>query len=122
MTSLNMVNDLIEKAKEHGWIVNNKRENNYSFSRISSAGQKFSFDILIDKENLKNVIKNIQTIYENFDVSKLVYSHLDETGHGKNGAPYEMIDVLKDMQACVDKIYYLYSALNRWYDSCMNIA
>ena len=35
-----------------------------------------------------------------YDVSYETYLWLDNTGHGKNGAPYELEDVLEDIKAC----------------------
>ena len=35
-----------------------------------------------------------------YDVSYETYLWLDNTGHGKNGAPYELEDILEDIKAC----------------------
>ena len=32
--------------------------------------------------------------------SYIIYLWLDETGHGRNGAPYDMIDIYNDMLEC----------------------
>ena len=39
-----------------------------------------------------------------YDVSAEAYKWLDENGHGKDGAPYEMIDVYRDFETVRDKI------------------
>ena len=36
--------------------------------------------------------------YESFDVSEEAYLWLDNSGHGKNGAPYDMKDVYEDIE------------------------
>lgn len=66
-----------------------------TFYRASSAGQDFSF--MVEHENdIDKLVKNIENYYENFDVSSETYLWLDEDGHGKNGAPHDMI-------ACLDR-------------------
>jgi len=42
--------------------------------------------------------------YERYDVSEETYLWLDNTGHGKNGAPYDMADVLADKQEWESKL------------------
>lgn len=74
-----------------------------TFYKASSAGQDFSF--IVDHENdIDKLIYNIHEYYANFDVSSEAYLWLDEDGHGKNGAPHDMIDVYKDMEECEEFI------------------
>lgn len=49
-------------------------------------------------DDLDSLVGNIKEYYDNFDVDEEAYLWLDETGHGKNGAPYRMKDVVKDME------------------------
>ena len=44
---------------------------------------------------------NLRDYINDFDVSYEAYLWLDDTGHGRNGAPYEMIDVYEDMEECL---------------------
>ena len=37
---------------------------------------------------------------------------LDNTGHGLNGAPYDMKDVYEDMEACKKMVYELWKLLS----------
>ena len=85
--------------KEDFTLTYNKESMTYMFSKTSPAGQDFSFEVDIgcDIEDFLDIVDNY---YQNFDVSYETYLWLDNTGHGKNGAPYEMEDVLEDMKAC----------------------
>ena len=85
--------------KEDFTLTYNKENMTYMFSKMSPAGQDFNFEVDIgcDIEDFLNIVDNY---YQNFDVSYETYLWLDNTGHGKNGAPYEMEDVLEDMKAC----------------------
>lgn len=80
--------------------------NEITFSKYSDYGQDFSFTIGSD-----NLVSNLVDYIGNFDVSEETYLWLDETGHGKNGAPYDMIDVYKDMEDCKEMMQEL---LNAW--------
>lgn len=74
---------------------------NISFAKTSSYGQDFNFEISVDKDaSMIEIWRELQSYQNNFDVSAEAYLWLDESGHGKNGAPFEMIDVYKDMEEC----------------------
>lgn len=79
------------------------------FQRYSTAGQDFNVEIEI-KDTAQEFCDSLYSYYENFDVSYEAYLWLDNTGHGTNGAPYEMIDVYKDMEECEEEIHKL------WYE------
>ena len=64
----------------------------------------------IDYDWDKDTIDNLNSIYADFDCSEETYLWLDSTGHGTNGAPYDMKDLYEDMEACQEMIMELYRA------------
>lgn len=104
---------VIEKAKEQDFSVSideeDEKNKSITFSKESPAGQDFSFTVSLG-ESLTELEINVHNYYDSYDVSEETYLWLDNTGHGKNGAPYDMEDVLNDMKACeqyildIDKI------------------
>lgn len=96
---------LISIAESLGWKMQQDSENPNEFLLESSspAGQ----DIIIYVEwndNSRNtlvegLIWSLEEFVDNFDPSEEASLWLDETGHGKNGAPERMIDVYNDMVA-----------------------
>ena len=104
--------DLIENA---GFVIREECDNILNFSRISPAGQDFSFDIDTES-NLDLFRNNIFSCYSDFDVSYETYLWLDDTGHGKNGAPYDMKDLYEDMQECESYILQLYRIVCKYLD------
>lgn len=99
---------ILEKIKSLGWVVDIDNSNEYvTLSKFSPYGHDFNIDIHIE-ENGNDFIYNIYKCYEEFDVSYETYLWLDNEGHGKNGAPYDMKDVYEDMVACQNFIYELY--------------
>ena len=112
---------IYEIAEREGWqvdcyYVNNETEVCFTFEKYSPAGQDFYFEVSVRNEEdedivYENVADAIYTYLEGFDVCYETYIWLDETGHGKNGAPYDMKDVYEDTESCEKMIHDLWSAL-----------
>ena len=112
---------IYEIAERNGWqadcyYVNNETELCVSFEKYSPAGQDFYVSVSVPNEDdedtfYDNVADAIYKYWEDFDVCYETYIWLDETGHGRNGAPYDMKDLYEDMQACEDMIHDLWLAL-----------
>ena len=112
---------IYEIAEREGWqvdcyYVNNETEVCFTFEKYSPAGQDFYFSVSVPNEEDEdafcyNVRHAIYKYWEGFDVCYETYILLDETGHGRNGAPYDMKDLYEDMQTCADMIHDLWLAL-----------
>ena len=88
---------LTNKIKELDFAIEKDNENLYTISKFSPCGQ--DCNVTIDTENdVQKFINNLETYANNFDVSYEASLWLDELGHGKNGAPYDMKDVYEDME------------------------
>ncbi len=87
-------------------------DDSFEFGKYSPAGQDFRFTIYYgDNWDLNDLAQAVLEYYNDFDVSYEAYIWLDDTGHGANGAPYDMKDVYEDMKACEDYIYELYEII-----------
>jgi hypothetical protein len=89
--------------------------NEFEFEKWSPAGQDFIMSITAN--NIDELIDELYEKYDNYDPSEEAYLWLDDSGHGKNGAPYDMKDVYEDMEACQEMILELHDAImakNRW--------
>lgn len=106
------IEEILEKIKELGWSVE-EFEDYYELGIYSPAGQDFNIAVKKD-DDIKYFIGNIYEAYSDFDVSYETYLWLDETGHGTNGAPYDMKDAYEDMKWCEEAIYELYEDLKDW--------
>lgn len=102
---------IYEIAEREGWKVDysytdeKETEIMFSFEKYSPAGRDFCFEVCVPNDEYEYVIydsvaDSIYTYFEGFDVSYETYIWLDENGHGKNGAPYDMSDVYKDTESC----------------------
>lgn len=109
-----MTKKRIEKiAEELGWTVTWEKNDDGTkfvmFSQYSPAGQDFNIEL--EYKTLGEIEDKLREYYDSYDPSYEAYLWLDESGHGKNGAPYEMIDVYNDMKACEEMIDKLACAI-----------
>ena len=95
---------LLKVAKGLDWSISDYGDT-LEFSKYSDYGQDFSFCIGSD-----DLIRNLGDYIGDFDVSEEAYKWLDDSGHGKNGAPYEMCDVYNDMEDCKEMMQKLLDA------------
>lgn len=101
--------ELISITESLGWnVIENK--DTLHFFITTPAQQSFSFD-LDKKKDIKDLLQSLDDYRNNFDVSSETYRWLDETGHGKNGAPHNMMDVYKDFEWCGEALFYLFCSL-----------
>lgn len=113
---------ICEIAEREGWEVDysytdeQETEVCFSFENYSPAGRDLSFEVSVPNEEdedtfYENVEDAIYTYWEGFDVCYETYIWLDETGHGRNGAPYDMKDLYEDTKSCETMILDLWHAL-----------
>lgn len=117
MNKLQAMRDrIVEIAEENGWKVDvesNDGDNfSYEFSKYSPAGQDFNFEAEMEDNNVYALLNDIKDYYYNYDCSYEAYLWLDNTGHGTNGAPYDMKDVYEDMEACEGMTFELWKSLS----------
>ena len=96
-----MTRKQIEKAAEEaGWNVTiGKREDggyDIDFQMYTDFGQDRNEPFYVQK--LEDIKSEVYDRYQNFDPSEEAALWIDESGHGKNGAPHDMEDVLNDMK------------------------
>lgn len=107
---------VVECAKAKGWkveagIIYKKQTAEFEFGKFTPAGRDFSFSAEMKCANINSLIDNIEEYYEGFDVDYEAYIWLDQSGHGRNGAPYRMRAVLEDMEATEKMIEELLDAI-----------
>ena len=73
----------------------------FCFSKYSPEGQDFSIEL--EAKTLDKLKEKLREYVYNYDPSEEAYFWLDNFGHGKNGAPYDMKDVYEDMEWCRDE-------------------
>lgn len=115
-----VLDKITEAAEKVGFNINIEPNDDVdkvyylTFSTCTNWGRDFSFEITIYSDiTIKDIYDLIWEYYEDFDVSYEAYLWLDENGHGKNGAPYDMLDVYNDTQSCENLIEALAAAIDK---------
>lgn len=103
------LDEFISAAEELEWRVIEDEEDHAEFGKFSPAGQDFWMEVAVTSP--ENLLETMRSYINNYDISENAYIWLDDTGHGKNGAPYDMKDVYEDMEACLNMVKELYSKL-----------
>ena len=96
-----MTRKQIEKAAEEaGWKVTiGKRDDggyDIEFQMYTDFGQDRTEPFYVQK--LEDIKHEVYDRYQSFDPSEEAALWIDESGHGKNGAPHDMEDILDDMK------------------------
>lgn len=109
---------VVECAEANGWkveagIIYKEQKSEFEFGKYSPAGRDFSFSAEMRCANINSLIENIEKYYDDFDVDSEAYIWLDQSGHGRNGAPYRMRAVLEDMEATQKMVEQLLDAIRR---------
>lgn len=66
--------------------------------KYSDAGQDCVHVLQCEKNNPASVARAFDDLYQSYDPDKETMLWTGPDGHGKNGAPYRLSDVLKDME------------------------
>lgn len=109
---------IIEIANSAFWTISEEAYANGKgllFSKFSPAGQDFNFSIE-PSDTMEELLEHIKEYHDSFDVDYETYIWLGNDGHGKNGAPYHIKDIVQDMEACRNMILELYNLLKEEYD------
>ena len=106
-----------EAAEDLDWYIT-INDDWFTFEKYSSAGQDFYIEL--EANNFKSLYNGLDNYCNNFDISYESYLWLDSSGHGKKGAPYEMIDVYRDMEECKEMACELRDRLKLYNDEMEN--
>ena len=111
--------DLIEQittvATGLGWQVDTNTSTpnivEFEFSQYTPAGQDFNFCVEMKDDAPSSLLDDIERYYEAFDPDYEASLWIGDDGHGKNGAPYHVKDIVSDMEAAEAMINTLYETL-----------
>lgn len=112
--------DLIEQitsvATSLGWHVGITSATGiveFEFSQYTPAGQDFNFSVEMKGNDPDSLLDDIERYYEDFDPDYEASLWIGDDGHGRNGAPYHIKDIVRDMEAAEEMIDTLHQALKK---------
>lgn len=102
-------------AEEDGWDVHNYCEDftevQLEFEKYSSAGQDFNFSISTKSGSTSDFLDEMESYIDGYDPDEEAVLWIGPDGHGINGAPYRITDIVEDMEECKQNMQALYSNL-----------
>lgn len=103
-----ILNDIENKLKGTGWGVDMSFQDDdvfFDFSMYSSIGQDFHCTVHVSADDdISDLVDRLIDYYDDFDPDEEASMWIDETGHGRNGAPYRISDIVKDMEECQEEV------------------
>lgn len=116
------IQKVTEIAQSKGWSVkvDGKNQSNiqFGFQRYTNSGQDFNFNAQMQHEDIDTLIYDIEQYFEGFDPDYEAYLWIGSDGHGKNGAPYHIKDIVSDMEKAEIEIHDLLKALEIEFVQC----
>jgi len=114
MEHAELINRIIEIAEDQGFSVRTDEkvdEVEFTFSQYTDFGQDFSFWATMKDDDIDTLIEEVNNYYEGYDPDEEAILWVGPDGHGKNGAPYRLSDIIKDMEQCEQMVKDLLEAL-----------
>lgn len=115
MNQQEFIDRIIEIAESQGFSVDTEitdDEVRFTFSQYTDFGQDFFFEATMKDYDIYTLIGEVEDYYEGYDPDEEAMLWVGPDGHGKNGAPYRLTDVVKDMEQCEQMIKNLFDALS----------
>ena len=111
---------LQKQVEKLGWSMT-IYENYINLTIFSPQDQEHYHELTIKYQpdgeiDYTGMLDELYDCVECFDVEENTMLWVDDEGHGKNGAPYHLKDVLKDMEWCKKQSVKLYNKLNKFID------
>lgn len=115
------IKELVDKvtaiAENDDWSVYN-HDDEYNtvdlyISKYSSMGQDFGFYIECKTGATDEFIKAVEDYYDSYNPDEEAALWIGPDGHGSNGAPYDLSDLLEDMRDCKSNVKGLLDLLNQ---------
>lgn len=112
-----LVDKITEVAEAEGWSVYNCDEDfqyvNLEFTKHSPGGNEQVMSIQSNSVFYFTFVNQVEDYWNAYDPDYEAYLWIGDDGHGKNGAPYHIKDIVSNMEECDKMIGELYEAFNR---------
>lgn len=110
-----LVDKIITIAQQEGWAVYNYStdfaELELEFSKYSRAGQDFIFCVHATSGAIHDFLNEMEKYIDGYDPEEVALLWIGDDGHGKNGAPYHIADIVNDMIDCKNNMQALFNVL-----------
>jgi len=110
---MKIMNEFLKLAENLGWSCNVYEARSdgkvcVELEKYSPQGQDFIATIWFDNDDKSDFMEQLYNYYDDFDPDEEAAKWIGEDGHGTNGAPYKLSDLLQDMEGCKDMLLELW--------------
>lgn len=101
-------------AFDLGWQVWTDEEQEsvvFEFRHYTTHGQDYGFCTELTDNNTADFLDEVKQYCDNFDPDYEAFLWIGKDGHGKNGAPYHIKDIVDDMEEAKRMTEKLYETL-----------
>ena len=117
MTTEQILDEIIRVAEDVGWYVTTSDNKDGSLDVNFNTDTKFGQDLncwgTLRNGDYKSLAREIWDWYEGYDPDEQALLWAGPDGHGINGAPYSLRDILNDMEDAESRLEELALALAR---------
>ena len=105
---MKLLNKLEQLCEGTNWEPRHEDGNSYGFCW---TGGDYDGYITLTGNTLEELAEDAYKAYDNFDVDRETALWIDDEGHGRNGAPYHIKDILEEFESYEKDLEDLWSAL-----------
>lgn len=118
MDKQEIIDRITECAEADGWSVHTGKHSDtgiqqFEFFKVTKAWQDFVFYAEMKNDDPGTLIQSVSEYYEGYDPDAEAYLWIGEDGHGRNGAPYHIRDIVADMEYAETMVGNLLEALEQ---------
>lgn len=113
-----IIDKVTECAESIGFSVNTYIDElngyvDFEFNTDTHFGQDFHAICRMEDNDPDTLVQSAYDYWQGYDPDEEAYLWIGPDGHGKNGAPYRITDIVKDMEECESRLEELYDALSK---------
>lgn len=105
---MELLNKLDELCKGTNWEPCHEAGNTYGFQWL---GGDYDGYITLNGDTIEELAEDAYAAYENFDVDEETALWIGSDGHGTNGAPYHIRDILEEFESYEKDLENLWDVL-----------
>lgn len=109
---------IVECAEDNGWGVDvdanfSTGDVEFEFNTDTRFGQDVHVTCYLSGFDPETLVRSVYDYWEGYDPDYEATLWIGPDGHGHNGAPYRITDIVNDMEEVESRLEELYNALNQ---------
>lgn len=112
------IDKIVQCAEDLGWGVNidariSEGNAEFEFNTDTPCGQDVWVTCYLTDGDPNTLVKSVYDYWQSYDPDEEAMLWVGPDGHGRNGAPYRISDIVHDMEHVEKRLEELYDALSQ---------